>query len=451
MCRRWRQLVNSPPLLSSVALRLKFSGLPRLRSFCQWVLLRASQHVTLLDLALEQLLGDNRGQLLGADAGESMGPLAAAVTACGAARSLRLKFSSPALNLTFDCTSWIAALHSLRRLAIEVEGDLNLMVSLQPLTALQELTFVCHAVQLPPEARLPPSLTKLGFLAAYQVGSMPDQVRPPCLQCVHRMQACNGSGNHQSQNMPDPPPWPLPAARLQLTALTRLHSLCLKRPDNDWGAVYNELTALSSLRWLELVWCAHLPPCLSQLTRLEALTLEDDGSCHIHGGTAVEDIESIVQAVSQLTNLTHLALAGYPQQPDPGRLAALSHLRSLWWLARARSEDAALPAGAWLANLRRLALPVRQLHNSLPALAGARHLQCLAMTMFAQDNSDLLPEVLRWAAQRPALELVLLQVFDDAQLGRHFDAILEVQRSVPRLRIERHRDICRHPHFCATD
>ena len=112
-------------------------------------------------------------------------------------------------------------------------------------------------------------------------------------------------------------------------------------------------------------------------------------------------------------------------------------------------QGTALPAGGWLTNLRRLALPIRQLHNSAAALASARQLQTLAVD--AVDDSDLLPEVLRWAVRRPTLELVLLQLSRDPELRRHLDAILEVQRSAPQLRIQHCPDITQHPHFCATD
>ena len=103
--------------------------------------------------------------------------------------------------------------------------------------------------------------------------------------------------------------------------------------------------------------------------------------------------------MGQLTDLTHLALALYEVEGLVVALASLPRLRSLWWLAAGQPADAALPAGGWLANLLRLALPIRQLHNSAAALASARQLQTLAVD--AVDDSDLLPEVLRWAARRP--------------------------------------------------
>ena len=63
----------------------------------------------------------------------------------------------------------------------------------------------------------------------------------------------------------------------------------------------------------------------------------------------------------------------------------------------------------------------------------------------------MLPEVLRWAVQQPGLDLVWLRVIDDEQLGKHFADLMEMQRSGPRLRIERHPFLNMHPHFYATD
>jgi hypothetical protein len=46
---------------------------------------------------------------------------------------------------------------------------------------------------------------------------------------------------------------------------------------------YTGLTALSSLRRLALSTCAHLPACLSQLTGLEALSVDaSDGHAYGH-------------------------------------------------------------------------------------------------------------------------------------------------------------------------
>ena len=71
-------------------------------------------------------------------------------------------------------------------------------------------------------------------------------------------------------------------------------------------------------------------------------------------------------------------------------------------------------------------------------------------TMLAVAVGAALGAVLRWAAQRPSLEEVVLEISNE-ELNSHFQAIMEVQRSVPRLRIERHTNLMQLPQFCAID
>ena len=237
----------------------------------------------------------------------------------------------------------------------------------------------------------------------------------------------------------------LPAAPLQLTALTRLDRLRLKWMIHP-GSGYTTLTALSSLRRLALSSCRHLPACLSQLTGLEALSIDDPERCR---EDSEEELSAVVEAVGLLTSLTHLAFAHYDPPGLEEALPRLPRLRSLWCLPIRPPVEEALPAGGWLTNLQRLGLPIRHLHNSLPALASARQLQTLAINAFAEDHAepDLLPGVLRWAAQRPALREVFVDI-SDSDLCRQFPTIMEVQRSVPSLRIERH-PMLRSTHWCA--
>ena len=175
MCRRWRQLVQSEPLLQTVTLSFdSFDSpqhLPRLRSFCEWMLLRASQHVQQLSLSL----GPARQE----DAEESASLLAAAVAACGASGALAgLQLSITPAVPSFSCSSWVAALRSLRRLAINTEAAMTVPGSLLPLSALQELRLLGNNLQLPPAARLPASLTLLG-LGFLSGDSLPIQVSCP--------------------------------------------------------------------------------------------------------------------------------------------------------------------------------------------------------------------------------------------------------------------------------
>jgi hypothetical protein len=82
--------------------------------------------------------------------------------------------------------------------------------------------------------------------------------------------------------------------------------------------------------------------------------------------------------LDQLTNLTHLAIAGCAHQPATA-LASLSRLRSLCWLVVYSPDDPPvhyLPEG-WLTNLRQLAAP----------------LWCMASSQAAVDSMPQLPQL----------------------------------------------------------
>ena len=224
--------------------------------------------------------------------------------------------------------------------------------------------------------------------------------------------------------------------------LTRLHSLKLRRA-GSLPSGFPVLTRLGSLRRLALS-DSHLPACLSQLTGLEALSID----AFEDTPDITERAATLVHSMSLLTNLTHLALAGFATPGLEAAFPSLRRLRSLWWFTCAEPEAEALPAGGWLGSLQRLAMPIRELHGSLPALGSAHGLRILGID--AYECSDLLPAVLRWTAQRPSLEEVVLEVSND-ELGSHFSAIMAVQRTVPRLRIDRHTNLTQLPQFCAID
>jgi hypothetical protein len=232
------------------------------------------------------------------------------------------------------------------------------------------------------------------------------------------------------------------APAVQLTALTGLHSLRLKRA-GSMPEGFTVLTRLSSLRRLALS-DSHLPACLSHLTGLEALSID----AFEEAPDITEGAAALVHSMSQLTNLTHLALAGFVTPGLEAAFPSLRRLRSLWWFTCGEPSEGALPGGGWLGSLQRLAVPIRELHSSLPALGSARGLRILGID--AYECSDLLPAVLRWAAQRPSLEEVVLEISSE-ELNSHFQAIMQVQRSVPRLRIERHTNLTQLPRFCAID
>lgn len=83
VCRSWRQLSRSPLMLRELDIRVQVKAhLPRLRSLCEWLVLRAAGHVGRLELSLSS------ARLPPAAHGEWHQLIAAALAACGAAGSL---------------------------------------------------------------------------------------------------------------------------------------------------------------------------------------------------------------------------------------------------------------------------------------------------------------------------------------------------------------------------
>jgi hypothetical protein len=95
VCRHWRQLADSPPLLRSLAIRMdnQYTFLPRLRSPSEWVMRRAAGHVRQLRLQIRPSF---------ATADDHIDTLSALIrgmlNACGRAGGLS------ALDLSLGCT-----------------------------------------------------------------------------------------------------------------------------------------------------------------------------------------------------------------------------------------------------------------------------------------------------------------------------------------------------------
>ncbi len=174
------------------------------------------------------------------------------------------------------------------------------------------------------------------------------------------------------------PPSPSP---LQITALTRLRRLHLSylNFEGDSAVAYQPLAALAgSLERLRLEQCDGLPPCLPQLTGLQALAIHeyvgDDGENAASNATTLE---------AALPNLRHLSC-----------LVVEPHACQL------RS----LPPGDWLTSLRTLAAPAAAIAASLPALSAAQQLRHLAL---AADGIGSVPPrgAALWCAGRQAAPL----------------------------------------------
>lgn len=168
----------------------------------------------------------------------------------------------------------------------------------------------------------------------------------------------------------------IPAA-LQLTALTNLRSLTLHTVHFGDDA---PLAALSgTLRRLAVRGCnGWLPRCLSTLTSLQELTIDDPNAatddsspmpCCRRSGRG---LEAALPAMQQLTKLELSTAPGL--DAPPAALASLTRLHTLmfqpgWYLPE--SKQAALPGGQWLASLRRVLVPAGVLERSAAVLAAA--------------------------------------------------------------------------------
>ncbi|KAL4440533.1 hypothetical protein ABPG75_003534 [Micractinium tetrahymenae] len=232
VCRRWEHLCNSAPqLLRCIGFSVPGSehGARRLSGFCAWLLQHGVGRVQ--RLSFEVWLPEDTAPA--AVVQQLSMPLVAAVSACGAAGSLRaLRLH----GLLAQPSMWVHAMRSLQQLDLSVKGMLEEEWHPAPsaLASLGELSL--RGVGVTAQAPLPASLTKLHL----DLDGHPENI-------------------------------PLPA---KLSTLTRLHTLSLEFAFSDQG-----LSALASLktnlRRLALLHCAEWPACLSELTLLNSLILED--------------------------------------------------------------------------------------------------------------------------------------------------------------------------------
>lgn len=200
-----------------------------------------------------------------------------------------------------------------------------------------------------------------------------------------------------------------------------------------WLAGYSSfgvLTSLGALTFLDLSRTAHLPACLSQLTQLRSLAVqESEVLAFADEGAALTD------ALPHLRQLTQLQVVCYDSLLSTTNLAALTNLRALFWfqLYDTGDDEPPLPAGPWLAGLQQLHCDASLLAGSgLAALSAAQQLQQLLLVITRQPQ---LAGVLSWAAGSPSLTRLVLGVEASMPVAR-YARILDAQRLFPQLRID---------------
>lgn len=204
--------------------------------------------------------------------------------------------------------------------------------------------------------------------------------------------------------LPQPGPC-LPFPCRQLTALARLEPLCLS--GTNFGEGVGLLARLPRLRSAAFTSCEWLPACLSRLTGLQRLCIND----------MAVTVDS--QALLHLTQLTCLALMQVTDEAadiEEAALAAvlprLPQLRALAWFVMGpvrpdgRSQELVpLPGGAWLGRLQHLEAEDWQLAASLPFATSLQRLGVDADLGF-QHREQVVEELaglLRCAAALPQL------------------------------------------------
>ncbi|KAL4440523.1 hypothetical protein ABPG75_003524 [Micractinium tetrahymenae] len=165
---------------------------------------------------------------------------------------------------------WACTMRSLRRLHVLCLGGSPKPWTAEPgdLPCLQELE-LDDSVVVETYTHLPPSLTKLRLDVGAKKAAHP----------------------------------------VKLASLSRLHSLALGGAREGLDL----LAGLPSLRRLSLLLCSSWPACLSQLTALEALELDNTASMEVEGDTgnladAGAAAEALAAALPRLARLSHLLL-----------------------------------------------------------------------------------------------------------------------------------------------
>lgn len=159
----------------------------------------------------------------------------------------------------------------------------------------------------------------------------------------------------------------------------------------------------------------HVPPALGQLTALTQLF------CGVVAGDFVSpEATSANAAIFQ---------------------AALPRLRWLACLALSPRGSGLQQLPGGLNALSRLTAPVTAVAASLPALSLWPRLQRLGLCSQHELEPAAAVQVLQWAAGRPALQLLELQMRMHGRPRHVVTALLELQRSRPEPKIEAKEDV----------
>jgi hypothetical protein len=140
-----------------------------------------------------------------------------------------------------------------------------------------------------------------------------------------------------------------------------------------------------------------VPACLWQLKQLKSLQFDN----REHQDA---ELARMLPSLRRLTALHIITLT----TPIVAALSALPQLSALACFNASRGM--ALPAGSWLAPLRRLILPANLVRASFTVLEAAQHLQLVAsdLDLYSQPKQQQISELVQWAAERVHMRWLLL-------------------------------------------
>ncbi len=288
--KRFAAAACSPELLRDVFVE-EITSLPALRSLTAW-LARHGQHAR--QLTCQDFECDHPAW-------------PAAVAACLTAASAAGQLEELAFEADIRSTEWLAALPLLQYCSVRSNAGAELLVSpaISGLTALRSLELFGCPIVLDPDTRLPTTITKLDLIDSNE--SMPPQasvvrvklttaqhcIRGVCARhiALRTTAQCRGAlGLNMTGSC-------LQVGKLPQLAQLKLSCCSYSEDGMDQIARLN-----GSLTRLELEAFEAMPSCLSAVTRLQYLRLDNSGQEPM-------DFELIDGALRQLQQLTYLVSA----------------------------------------------------------------------------------------------------------------------------------------------
>ena len=170
-----------------------------------------------------------------------------------------------------------------------------------------------------------------------------------------------------------------------------------------------------------------LPACLSKLTQLDTLVLDNTP-----GWDGLEEkTVALEAALPPLQHLTQLVLEGMPGVA-PAALGTLSRLQR-FGVEGKNNESLVLPRGAWLNSLREVALPPQVLAANVGVLSGAVALERVDVGSLFGASVIAQTAILCWVAEHPSVSRLAMSTEGAHCSEASFRAVVGAMQRKPSL------------------